>query len=319
MPINITRIKKELNCSVNQVFQNKERANHYEITQEFVAPKKFFYDILLTTLNSYEKVEKFRVIDFGIGSSDFLMFFLQTNFSSKCTEIHYVGIDISESMSSAIEKKLQNQVIQDTTKNTLVNIEIISGVNLVDRESFIYEYLEKNYRGTIDLIISSQFEHYIPNDRESFLYKKISNRFMPLIKHEFRIICYSLLSDTGVYYLIDDRKGETESEDSMISYNWDRYVNHQFNDKYNLAVIAIKNKNLASKIKSYYSSKDIKKTQLTRELRRRQCLEEIEKLSITKTSLVNIFGEKVNIHYHYINMLSNFYCILAFREINSDI
>ncbi|MFH1641447.1 MAG: aldehyde dehydrogenase family protein [Nanoarchaeota archaeon] len=280
---------------VNMGYQTPNRVDSYVATQEhIIVPKGPFFERMLDTIKkAMHGKSKISFFEPGIGPAFFVLYLMRNGLTDDF-KVEYAGADISHGFCdydarvlSALHKKLGGKIAVDLT----------SGVNCADEFHPFYKNLREDGK-TFDVILASQFEHYCPNDNRSDLALKYRARGKGFsTKSEFRQMCYNLLNPGGLYFTIDDRLGENQEDHARICRAWDSFVIKQSADPGVLSQIEKLNPNLASKLRKNYDPEAgmdhlLKMAAKTREHRRYVCDEEIEKVSTTKSDLINIFGER---------------------------
>jgi SAM-dependent methyltransferase len=284
---------------INNGYQNENRADSYELTQPYVIDKDFFFEKIIQRLKSAQK-KNLKILELGCGPAFFLRKFAK-NYDDKEVQIELYGADISESMINIAKNKIQDQLLKSKKE---MDINFYYNVNLIDLSSDFYKKLD-NIK--FDLIVSSQFDHYFPNDTSSELAKRISNQNL-FTKTDFYKHIYNMLNDNGIFASIDDYFIDDETTAA-----WDIYVLKNFQNQSIYDEIRKVNAILADKIAHHYHNKDenilLEEIKTKREQRRYECFEEIDTLENIKKVLVKIYSKNLEIYNH--NKLGNFFLFLA--------
>jgi SAM-dependent methyltransferase len=310
------KINKEENLSgkTNPGYESEGRAISYGVTQKHIVSKWPFYNkIIEIIVEKFKNKEQLSFLDFGVGTGEFIEYFLDSKEIKRFKKIEIYGADLSEYMILSTKGMIDRRKEKFSTQNQpCININLTSGVNLVDREGKYYsELLSKDGGGSgFDFILAAQFEQYFPNSKESNLAKKIKGGF--LTKKEFKEKCRDLLNKRGLYFSINDYCGETEAEHELLCYKWDRHVAKQLNDPLVLSEIKEKSEELFEKINHLCNKKELTVSVIKklRMWRRQMCREEIGKFSAIFNEFKNVFGED-NVHemQHPSSAHKNFYML----------
>jgi hypothetical protein len=270
------------NDGINPGFQNRRHAISYFYTQNIIIPKENFYkkicDFLVIELAGRSSISLFLP---GVGTGDFISYLLDNVTFPDCEYITIVGADASSEMLflglEALFLKIEKN---DTKLAKKIHIDLILSGNLLDTKCDFYEEILSVY-GTFDVVLSSQFDHYFPNNENSPLAEGLKREGkVSSTKKEYYSKCAEILSEDGIFMTIDDEKLNSITEQSAKDNKWDEYVVNQFIDRTVLSKLGEEMPWLERHIKELYPDTlpidELKTRVATNRINRRlRCLEEI--------------------------------------------
>ncbi len=297
----VTLTARDAPAGINESYQTPGRVESYVATQDLVVPKDALFNRIIQVL--MEEMEparrSIRILEPGMGPASFTRFVLHQPFLNRFDEIHVEGADVSHGMLVHAMNVIQS-LYESNVNGQRVSIALRSGINCVDTSDPFYDEVRSRGQG-FDAIVASQFEHYCPNHRGSALARKYGDMKIPFAtKAEFRRLCHSLLRRGGIYFTVDDRRGESPDEHAEICHAWDRHVVRQFTDEGVLHRLQELSPSLARNLRLSYDRRQslpalLRVAAQAREHRREICCEEIEPLSATRRDFILLFGEE-NVH-----------------------
>lgn len=304
----------------NPGFQDPHRAESYLITQRFVVPKAQLFQYVYELL---ERVAakcngRLRILEPGIGPGLFETFLLGKDNIAAKLDFEFVGLDVSKEMIDLAVKRIQSSLPAKSIQRARFLLH--SGIDCLKLDDALLSVGQKGQK--FSAIVTSQFEHYFPNDNQSNLAEELRRAGLGYhTKRQSRELAFELLDKGGVYVAIDDYDSEDKRVNEISELFWDLFVLR------NLANLKIQDKimghdpELGSMLRRRYGSdRDLSELlnqiKVFRQHRRHICREETQVLSEAKRDLEEIFGrENVNVLRHpRRDSLSRFHLLYAIKR-----
>ena len=301
---------------INPGYEKKGRALSYDLTQEYIVDKHDFLNKTIEKITErYPITNSIRILEPGCGPGRITAsYLLGTKMIKSFRKISIDCADLSNEMTLLADKYIKERENEINNSNCTVNVRITSGTCLIDTP--YYENIIK--KNPFDVVLLSQFEHYIPNLYNSSLAEKLRKKNISfMVKDQFIQFVYDfLMKEDSMLVIIDDEENEDANVRKINDDNWDQYVATNLNQ--NIGKISSINKEIADKIYKRYNAPGLNSKDIAGEIRRyrrEECNEEIRPLSTTISSLKRIFGDG-NVEYfrHKNELLNRFYLVIAYKK-----
>lgn len=312
MPFGVAKIIYLPGVKPKTGYTSKGKAEGYVLTQDCIVDKSVFYDqIIKAILNKTKTSDTLKIFEPGVGPAVLLHSIINSEIPKEYNKIEVILTDISEHM---VNKAISLLESLDNVEAKNINLVFYcgGGTDISNSQSLIYKDLHEHF--PFDVIITSQFEHYLPNSNNSELANILieEGKFI-VTKSNFRMLCKKALSQDGMYFAIDDFIDDSRGVHTNNLLNWDMSFISEISSEKNIEAIRAKNPRLANKIESIYGSNIDLETRLAtakakRESRRIQDKEEIQKLSSCQNELKGLFSDVSIMEHPRLKNFSLFEC-----------
>lgn len=298
--------------AVNPGYERSDRALSYALTQEFIAPKECFFARLKARLNARAN-RSIKIMEPGVGPAPFISSVIRDAPVHENWKLNYTAADISCDMIRIAADSIL-QAARASAARIDIHAQLFAPINcLCLRNRFMRRACAS---GGYDVILTSQFEHYLPNDLNSPLAARLRSQGICFTtKSRFRRALSRLLRPGGMYVTIDDFDLDDQSANEESLQQWDAYVVEQLSDRKHVEAIGARSDQLAERIRTRYDAKLSFEKRLRgaaeARLRRRQiCLEECGSLIATRREFLDVFDD-IEVLQHPMQKLRRFAMLIG--------